>query len=308
MNPAHLTLIPIDTADELEKFDYYLRMGTDEEERPKVTSSRQAYCWTITLFLRFCDNGVASIDLAKDWLKSLEAKGNGPSTINRHIWALKSYFRFKGGDTFKLRGLKTESRKPGFLRDEEWDQLLTEANRPLLDKYNAEYAKNRAKLELALLWAYCGGALRASEAINMELTDVDKKGFLRVHRKGGTEEFVPVEKIVIQALLDYIKTRSNNGPYVFPGKTPGDHMARRTAQAIIKALCVRAGLPNAHVHMLRHTAGYQLRKLGASERDIQDVMGHKNIATTQIYTHLVREDLAKRLPKRFQNTDQGKLL
>ena len=142
----------------------------------------------------------------------------------------------------------------------------------------------------------------------MELTDVDKKGFLRVHRKGGTEEFVPVEKIVIQALLDYIKTRSNNGPYVFPGKTPGDHMARRTAQAIIKALCVRAGLPNAHVHMLRHTAGYQLRKLGASERDIQDVMGHKNIATTQIYTHLVREDLAKRLPKRFQNTDQGKLL
>ncbi|MBL7165799.1 MAG: site-specific integrase [Dehalococcoidales bacterium] len=69
----------------------------------------------------------------------------------------------------------------------------------------------------------------------------------------------------------------------------------------------RAGLPDIHVHSLRHTAGYRLRKARASERDIQDVLGHVNISTTSLYTHLVRDDLRRWFPKRFSRARQGRL-
>lgn len=306
MNPAALTMIPLDVDKELSSFDDYLKLGTDEEERPKGDRSRFAYCWTIKLFLKFCGACVPSPDLAKDFIKRLGTT-NQPTSINRHIWSLKSYFRFKGGERLKIRGLQADKHLPRYLLDDEWERLVLVANRPFKDKNLPESARQRARLELALLYAYCSGP-RASEIINMKLEDIDNKGFIRILRKGGTQAWVPVETVVIKALREYIASRPGNGPYVFPGKTPGSHMAVRRAQYIVKTVCVRAGFSDVHIHTLRHTAGYQLRKLGSPERDIQDVLGHKSLATTQIYTHLVREDLQRRLPKRFSNANQGKLL
>ena len=133
------------------------------------------------------------------------------------------------------------------------------------------------------------------------------EGFLRVIRKGGNEDFVPVEDEVLRGIKDYMESRAPNGVFVFPGKGHDKPMAPRTAQGIIKTLCRRAGLEDVHVHSLRHTVGYQLRKAGASERDIQDVLGHQNIQTTKIYTHILAADLRKKLPKRFAHARQGRL-
>jgi len=297
-------------------FEDYLRFGTDEE-RSHSSTTRRAYLWTLDLFTRFLEGRQPTPDLAKEFVKSLEAKGNVATSINRHLWALKSYFRFlkqqkprelqKPDDDLRLRGLKTQEHYPRFLADEEWRTLLATATAPIYDTNLPEYARLRARLELALLYAYCGAGLRCSEGVRLRLDDVTDEGYLRVHRKGGREDYVPVEEQVLSAFKDYIAAKPPNGPYLFPGKSPGSHMAERTAQGIIKALCRRAGLGDVHVHSLRHTAGYQLRKGGASERDIQDFLSHKNIATTKLYTHLVREDLRARLPKRFTNDMQARM-
>lgn len=304
---------------ELTKFDDYLRFGTDEE-RSKDTNTRSAYLWTVQLFKAFLEGKEPTTDLAKGFIKHLEEKGNGASSINRHIWALKSYFRFKAnllpeGTTeaerishyLRLRGLKTPERLPRFLKDREWEKLLGVATAPIYDPALPDAARRRAKKELALLYAFCGAGLRLSEGIHLKLTDILEEGYLRVIRKGGKEDLIPVEEEVMRVFKDYLAIRPKDGPYLFSGAKPETAMSRRNAQKIIKELCRRAGLEDVHVHSLRHTAGYQLRKGGAEERDIQDVLGHKNISTTHIYTHLTELDLKRRLPKRFNQARQGKL-
>ena len=307
-----MTTNTITKTDDLVAFDDYLRFGSDDEA-PKGDTSRRAYLWTAQMFNVFLNGRESTPELAREFIGELEQRGNSPSSINRHIWALKSYFRFHksqeipGAKDLKIRGLTTQKHYPRYLRDKEWDSLLKTVNSTIYDPELPTYTRNRGKLELALLYVYGGAGLRLSEALNLKLDDVADEGFLRVIRKGGREDFVPVEDEVLRGLKDYIESRPPNGVYVFPGKASDKPMAPRTAQSIIKNLCRRAGLDDVHVHSLRHTVGYQLRKLGASERDIQDVLGHQNISTTQIYTHLLATDLRKKLPKRFAPARQGRL-
>jgi len=296
----------------LAAFDDYLRYGSDDEAS-KVPTTRKAYLWTVNLFQCFLNGRQPTPDLVRGFVKELEGKGNSASSINRHIWALKSYFRFlkssdeNGFQELKIRGLKTQKHYPRYLSDKEWDKLLQTANNTIYNPEVSSYARLRAKMELALLYAYGGAGLRLSEAVNMAVEDIIDEGFLRVIRKGGREDFVPAEDEVLRGIKDYIESKGDNGRYVFSGKEKDKPMAPRTAQSIIKEVCHRAGLDDVHVHSLRHTVGYQLRNLGASERDIQDVLGHQNIQTTQIYTHLRNEDLRRKLPKRFAHARQGRL-
>jgi len=298
--------------DDLVAFDDYLRYGTDEE-LSKVETSRRAYCWTVELFQHFLDGRELTPQLAKEFIRELEEKGNAATSINRHIWALKSYFRFKGkGQELKIRGLKTIDYKPRYLHGMpgsggEWDKLVNTTSEPIYDPALPDAARRRAKKELALLYAYGGAGLRLSEAINLKIDDILEGGFIRVIRKGGHEDFVPVEDEVLRIFQDYLETKDQDGRFIFSGKDPDTPMAPRTAQSIIKAICRRAGLGDVHVHSLRHTAGYQLSNSGARIEDIQDFLGHKNIATTKIYEHLVAEERKRRLPKRFAKARQGRL-
>lgn len=286
-------------------FDDYLRFGTDDEAS-KGPTTRKAYLWTTDLFLRFLDGKEPTTELAREFIRELENRGNSASSINRHLWALKSYFRFKGQE-LKLRGLKTQKNYPRFLRDGEWDKLLKTATDTIYDPAISTYARNRARLELALVYAYGGAGLRLSEALNMTPDDMLDDGYLRVIRKGSREDFVPVEDEVVRGIKDYIESKERNGRYIFPGKAPDSPMAPRTAQSIIKGLCRRAGFEDVHVHSLRHTLGYQLRKAKSPIEDVRDVLGHQNIQTTQIYDHLAKEELRRRLPKRFAHARQARL-
>ena len=299
-----LTEIPAKT-DNLAAFDDYLRFGTDEEASKSATT-REAYLWTAEMFIRFLDGRKLTPDLAREFIRELEGRGNCASSINRHIWALKSYFRFNGKE-LKMRGLKTETPLPRYLKDKEWNKLLDMVNSAIYNPELPTYARNRARLELALLYAYGGAGLRLSEALRLEPDDIADEGFLRVIRKGGREDFVPIEDEVVRGIRDYMESKGVNGRYVFSGKEYDKHMAPRTAQSIIKDVCRRAGLDDVHVHSLRHTVGYQLRKANAPIEDVRDVLGHMNIQTTQIYDHLGKEELRRRLPKRFANARQGRL-
>jgi len=297
---------------EIAAFDDYLRYGTDEE-RPKGVTSRRAYCWTVERFLRFLVGREPAPELAKEFIKDLEEQGNSPSSINRHIWALKSYFRFRiesgipDVKELRIRGLTTKKHLPRFLSDREWEKLLKTATTPVYDPEISSYGRLRAKMELALLMAYCGGGLRCKEAVNLELDDVLDEGFLRVTRKGAKEGFVPIEDEVLRVIKDWTSVKPSNGRFVFPGKEEDSPMAPRTAQTIIKNLCRQAGLPDVHVHSLRHTAGFQLTRGGAPIELVQEFLGHENVQTTKLYAHMLSEQLRRRLPKRFPSTRQGRL-
>jgi len=295
---------------ELVAFDDYLRYGTDEE-RPKGPTTRKAYLYTASLLREFLTGREATPELGKEFIKSLEEKGNIASSINRHIWALKSYFRFLGSE-FKIRGLTTIEYKPRYLSGMpgtggEWDKMVNTAEAPIFDPALPDAARLRARKELALLYAYGGAGLRLTEAINLKNDDVLPEGFLRVIRKGGHEDFVPIEDEVARAFKDYLAVKGQNGQYIFSGKEHDTPMAPRTAQGIIKALSERAHLKGIHVHSLRHTAGFQLSNSGAPIAVIQDFLGHKNPATTKIYEHLVDEERKRRLPKRFGKGRQSRL-
>lgn len=293
----------------LSKFDDFLRYGTDEEG-PKGPVSRRAYLYTAQLFINYLEGRAMTPDLGKQFIKSLEDRGNTASSINRHIWALKSFFRFKK-KKLNIRGLKVQDKLPRVLTPDERDRLLSVAYGETIDENNSTYGRERARLAHALLYVYLGGGLRLSEGVRLKVTDVDEEGYLHITRKGGSEAYVPVEDVVIDVLKKYIETNTKNG-YVFPGREPNTHISARSAQAIIKELCIQAGLPDVHVHTLRHTVGTEYRRLGTSERDIQDLLGHKNIQTTKRYTTLAREDLRQRLPgrmpKRIDDARQGKLI
>jgi len=283
---------------ELKAFDDYMRYGTDVE-RTKAESSRREYLYTVQKFLESTKGETLTVDQGRTFIRAMEERGNAPRSVNRNIMALKSYFRFRG-QVFPLRGLTTQQTRPRFLFDEEWKLLLDTVKRPFTSaKLYPEVARKKARLELALLYAFCGAGLRVSEGVAILKDNIDPKGYVKVMRKGSHEEYIPIEDEVLEVWQDYIKSRTDLGKYLFPGEN--GHMAVRTAQSIVKDCCRRAGLNDVHVHSLRHTAGYQMRNGGAPIEDVRDVLGHKNISTTQLYDHLAKEALRKRLPKRFGN-------
>jgi site-specific recombinase XerD len=241
---------------------------------------------------------------AEEFVRQLEADGNSSRSVGRHINALRAYFAFKGV-VLDLGAPAFLKRLPRWLTDEEWASVLETAERPLRDKRFPDRARVKALFKRAALMVYGGAGLRLSEGCGLKREDVDPTGHLRVLSKGGQEDIVPVENAVVSAISDWVAT--HDSPWVFPGRGVG-HLGPRTMPAAIRQILVDAGITNIHraVHSLRHTFGADLRKRGADIRDIQEVLRHADIGTTQIYTHMAREDLRKKLPRRFvdQQTSQ----
>ncbi len=293
---GHLNL---SIAAELTAFDNYLISGTEDESH-KIGSTNKAYHWTVQHFLRFLAGRHPSNELAKEFIKQLKEKGNRPSSINRHISALKSYFRFKAVE-FKVHSVKTDEYRPRFLQDWEWRNLVSTATTLIYDRSLPDVASYRARLELALLYSYCGVGLRCSEATNIKIEDLVDEHYILVLRLGGKEQLVPVEPVVIHTIRDYLAIRQQDSRYIFCGKDPEKPMATRTAQGIIKKLCIRAGLKDVNIQSLRQTASHQLRKAGADERDVRDFLGNESTQRTRI-KHIPPETLRRRLPTRFDET------
>jgi len=127
---------------------------------------------------------------------------------------------------------------------------------------------------------------------------------------GGREGFVSVEDIVITALQAWIAERNGKlkeSPWVFPGLNPERHITTRPIQELVKRVAKRAGLEGVHAHTLRHSTAVGLLREGASLRQVQQVLGHRNIQTTSTYTQSAQAELRRRLPKRFSRYQQRRL-
>ncbi len=223
------------------------------------------------------------------WLKELRDSGLCPATTARKLSAARGFFRFlveqhglKATPTAVISNPSTGQRLPTVLSVAEVERLLDQP-----DVSKASGLRDRAMLET--MYA-CG--LRASETVKLALGQVDRRlGYLRILGKGDKERIVPMGKTALYWLDRYIKDgrgkilgkKASN--FVFPGRS-GIPLSRQRLWQIIKKYALMAGLKAIYPHVLRHSFATHLLEGGADLRSVQMLLGHSDISTTQIYTHL----------------------
>jgi integrase/recombinase XerD len=236
----------------------------------------------------------APADVA-DFLESLARGGASPATIHRKSACLRSFYRHlrRDGllDTDPTATLSTprRSRKlPQVLTRGEIEKLLSQPR-------GTEPAALRDRALLELMYA-CG--LRASEAIGLELLDVDvQEGVLRARGKGSKERIVPIGQAALTALRIYLE---RGRPALVKGASEvhlfvnfrGSQLTRQGLYKIVRRHATTAGLAERmSPHTLRHTFATHLLAGGCDLRSVQEMLGHADVSTTQLYTHLSSERL-----------------
>lgn len=216
------------------------------------------------------------------------------SSVSRNISSLRTFYSYymkldkiKYNPCDSIKQPKLGRHLPSYLTIEEVKKLLDiEINTP----YDA---RNKAILELM----YATG-LRISETISLEFKNIDTEDcIVRVMGKGSKERIVPINDYAINALNDYIKNyrpsliKKGETNYLFINNH-GGMLTRQGVFKMIKAECLKKGInKNISPHTLRHTFATHLLENGADLRVIQELLGHSDIQTTQIYTHITNEKL-----------------
>jgi integrase/recombinase XerD len=287
----------------LEQFLDYISL-----ERGLSLNTRSAYADDIGRFLDWLsERGVRSLNEVKrkqilDHLMAEKARGLAANSLSRHLVSLKVFFRYLTQEGLldlnvaeTMESPRVWKMLPGVLTPKEIDRLFAapDVTTPL-------GLRNRALLEL-----FYASGLRVSEMTALQLTDLhfDEK-FLRCIGKGRKERVAPVGGEAIRWVERYLKESR-------PGLSPGQHeqtlflsnrhqpLSRKTAWVIIKNCARDAGITKTiYPHTLRHSFASHLLANGAELRIIQEMLGHADIATTQIYTH-VDPDRLKGVHRQF---------
>ena len=229
-------------------------------------------------------------DLRK-WIAQLSRDGLAPTSVARAVSAARGLFRFLMLDGHIKRhpteDLDTPQRfayLPQFLTEEEINQLFSAP-----DIATEEGVRDRALLEVM----YAAG-LRVSELVTLKQADVDvHAGLVVCHGKGSKERRVPIGKSAIHWVQQYSAIKAGYGrptaPNMFVNR--GKPLTRQFAWAMIKRYAAKAGVKDISPHTLRHSFATHLLQHGADSRSVQALLGHSDISTTQIYTHITDRHL-----------------
>jgi len=281
---------------ELERFQDFLHV-----EKGSARATKEAYALDLARFATFMrvkgatrPAGVTPA-LLRDFVYHLKDLGLAPTSIRRNISAVRTYFRFLVGEgeiaqdpSDRLKTPKRWLTLPDVLTVKEAERLLAA---PTLDDPLA--FRDRAMLELAY-----GAGLRVSEWISLGVKDAMlDDGLVRVFGKGSKERLVPIGRRAIGALAVYLRElrprlERGAGKGMLLLNAHGEPMSRMGAWKILRKYVERAGITKRVTpHTLRHTFATHLLEHGADLRAVQEMLGHADISTTQIYTHVDREYL-----------------
>lgn len=237
-----------------------------------------------------------SIDNLKKYIIYLNEENLNEKSIARSISSLKSFYKFlvtsKYIDNNPSDALflpKVRKSLPSILTEDEVLKLL---DIKLTDNFSY---RNKAMLELM----YASG-LRVSELINLKLQDIDfTQDIIRIFGKGSKERVIPIGDYAKEYLEKYIYEyrgsllKKETSEYIFLNNH-GKQMTRQGFFKIIKKIAIEKGInKDLSPHTLRHSFASHLLKYGADLRTIQELLGHSDISTTQIYTHITNEELKK---------------
>jgi integrase/recombinase XerD len=239
---------------------------------------------------------VRQIDIAT-FLQHLKEREIGPRSRARALSAVRMFHRFlmiehycEANPTSIIEAPKSLSKLPSILTAKEVEKLLTAPGGG-----GAAEVRDRAMLELL----YATG-LRVSELVTLKVSDVNlNAGYLLTMGKGSKERLVPIGETARNALAEYVATvrltadRSGSCEYLFLSRL-GAEMTRQAFWNIIKKRSFEAGIAkNISPHTLRHSFATHLLENGADLRSVQLMLGHADLSSTQIYTHVTRERLKK---------------
>ena len=233
-----------------------------------------------------------NIETCSAWIGSLYSQNNNPRSIQRHLSSAKGFFRFLkknnliDSSPFDLvTSPKSSTNLPEVLSPEDVEQLLN------FKPTNMIEIRDMAIVELM----YSSG-LRVSETVNININDFEEnKSFLRVLGKGSKTRLVPMGRFAINAINDWLKERDklqSDTDALFLN-VKGTRLTVRSIQLRLKKMAVKQGLPPIHPHMLRHSFATHMLESSGDLRTIQELLGHSSLSTTQIYTKLDYQHLAK---------------
>ncbi|MGZ4441428.1 MAG: tyrosine recombinase [Gaiellaceae bacterium] len=232
----------------------------------------------------------ATTDDLRLYLAELRARGLAPATVSRRVSAARAFFAHQvllgtrsDNPAAELESPRRRPKLPRTLSPRETERLIEAA----------AGTSPRALRDTALVELLYGGGLRVSEAVGLERAAVDlDERLVRCIGKGGKERIVPIGRSAAEALRRYI---GRGRPYLDRRLRPelflnarGGPLTRAGAFLIIRKLAEKAGLDpeRVHPHLLRHSFATHLLEGGADLRSVQEMLGHADLATTQIYTHV----------------------
>ncbi len=287
--------------------DRYIESFLDmlSAERGAAENTRTAYRRDLSHYTAFlAESGRNAVTAGTDdiarYLADLEQGGAKATTAARRLSAIRQFHRFLFSEGMRpddpSAGVDAPKRGrplPKILSEEEVDILLAAARR----LKGADGTRMVCILELL----YATG-LRVSELVTLPLSAVRRVDpFLTVKGKGGRERLVPMSRPALSSVTAYRRVRESflpkggdDSPFLFPSRSKEGHLTRQRLGQALKSLALQAGIDPAKVspHVLRHAFAGHLVAHGADLRAVQQMLGHADISTTQIYTHVLNERLA----------------
>ena len=235
------------------------------------------------------------------YLAELEANGIAASSSARKLSAIRQFHKFLAADGIRaddptriIGSPKARRALPKVLSLEEIDRLLqrAEAEVEREEATDAQRAmSHRLYVLLELLYAT---GMRVTELVSLKRAQVMRDAsFLTVRGKGAKERIVPLTDRARDAVKAYLTTLEAGSPWLFPAGGESGYLSRQVFARELKDLAIRAGIGAARIspHVLRHAFASHLLAGGADLRVVQTLLGHSDISTTQIYTHVLDEKL-----------------
>ena len=261
----------------------------------------KAYEADISSFLQWLDNEDLKYknlqeDHINQYISFLFQKKMRSSSVNRKISSIKSFYIFLVKRNFVKNSPlndsvtpKQEKYLPESMSEAEVDKLL---NSPDV----ANKIENRDKAMIEMLYAT---GMRISELVNLKITDVDmKRSVVKVFGKGSKERLVPFGETALDSLRSYLNEREQSSSKEIFLSNRGKKMTRVAFWQRVKIYLIRENLKNSiSPHTLRHAFATHLLNRGADLRSVQLLLGHSDLSTTQIYTHIAKQRLSDVLKK-----------
>lgn len=265
--------------------------------------------WLAARDLGLAEPGALTRDHVRGFMAELHRGRFSKSSVARKLSSLRAFFRFlakrgkiSNNPAAGVANPKQDKRHPKALNV---DQALA------MMQAGVEAGRNGLR-DLALAELLYGSGLRISEALDLDVFDVDAPGrAVRVMGKGSKERLVPLSDAAAERIGTYLKVRSDFHPQpreqaLFLGAR-GGRLNRRAASRIVEKLSALAGLPEGvSPHTLRHSFATHLLEAGADLRSVQKLLGHERLTTTQRYTHLTMSKIMQAYDKAHPGAQRGK--
>jgi integrase/recombinase XerD len=272
-------------------------------EKGLSKNSLQAYSTDLSKFVGFLGDsaGIPGLDGLRAYVDHLHASGLGNRSIARHLTTLRNFYgyllregRIETDATEHLHAPRQWQTIPKFLNLEDIEKLLR-----AIDTSKPNGMRDRAMVELLF-----ASGLRVSELCKVGIADLDRSlGVIRTLGKGNKQRLVPVGKEALQAVADYVERarpallKGRASRYLFV-TARGGALTRQGFHKLLDGWGRKAGIFHGlSPHVLRHSFATHLLEGGADLRSVQVMLGHADISTTQIYTHVMRSRLRDTVQK-----------